>query len=117
MRKKTSKTVEQARIKTGKFGTDESYGNNGFFTFKIKGRELKVIASDELGWDHVSVSLKHRCPTWNEMCAIKNIFFEPSETVVQFHPPESVYINNHPFTLHLWRNQSAEIELPPINFV
>lgn len=65
-------------------------------------------------WDHVSVSLpdNSRCPTWDEMCFIKNLFFRDDETVVQFHPKKSEYINNHPYTLHLWRPHAYDYSLP-----
>lgn len=84
---------------------------------------LRVIASKggkiwgrgEAGadWDHVSVSLPYRTPTWNEMCFIKELFFFPDEIAMQLHPVEE-YINNHPFCLHLWRPlRQKEIPLPP----
>jgi hypothetical protein len=99
----------------GIFSSDKSLGNNGYFVIKYKKVILKVVVSDQLGWDHVSVSpaIKKRTPTWGEMCCIKDLFFEPEETVIQFHPPKSQYINNHPYCLHLWRNHSQEIILPP----
>ena len=89
-------------------------GANGlFFIPTQKHRMLKVIVSNGLGWDHVSVSLADRTPTWDEMCAVKDIFFEPNETVVQFHPRAEEYVNNHPYCLHLWRSQTEIHELPP----
>ena len=36
------------------------------------------------------------CPTWEEMCFIKNIFWEEEESAMQLHPPKSDYVNNHP---------------------
>lgn len=78
---------------------------------------LKVIASWGMGWDHVSVSLERRCPTWEEMCWIKSQFFEDEECVIQYHPPKSEYVNNHPHCLHMWRPHDAEIPLPPKHFV
>lgn len=57
------------------------------------------------GWEHVSVSPCNRKratpPTWAEMCEIKHMFFEDEEAVVQYHPPKSEYVNNHPYCLHL----------------
>ena len=41
------------------------------------GATLRVLFSDGLGWDHVSVSLADRCPTWAEMCFIKDLFLRP----------------------------------------
>jgi hypothetical protein len=72
-----------------------------------------VVISDGHGWDHVSVSLGHRCPTWDEMCFFKDMFFTDTETVIQFHPKRSEYVNDHPNCLHLWRRQDGEHELPP----
>ena len=53
----------------------------------------------------ISVSLVDRCPTWQEMCGVKRRFFEPEDCVVQYHPPESTYVNDHPYCLHLWRRR------------
>ena len=117
VRARMLRDVEKCRERNGPMGTDESYGNNGRFLFQRNNTVLQVIASDGLGWDHVSVSHAKRCPTWEEMCWIKDLFFEPEETAVQFHPPESVYVNNHPFCLHLWRQQGAGIALPDPIFV
>ena len=86
---------------------------NGAFEFPIFEGFIRVIASDGLGWDHVSVSLVDRCPTWDEMQAIKEKFFEDEECVIQFHPPKSRYVNTHLFVLHLWRKQGIDVELPP----
>ena len=98
-------------------GYEHGDSTNGAFIFRVWETKLRVIASDGGGWDHVSVSLADRCPTWEEMCAIKRKFFMPEECVVQFHPPESEYVNCHPNVLHLWRKQGAVVELPPRSFV
>lgn len=87
--------------------------NCGYFVFRRGNATLRVIASDGEGWDHVSVSLATRCPTWDEMCFVKRQFFGPEETVIQFHPAVEAYVNCHPFCLHLWRPQEVEIQLPP----
>lgn len=82
-----------------------------FYVPVLNGPMLTVVSSVGEGWDHLSVSARHRCPTWEEMCYIKRLFFEPSECVMQLHPPEADYINNHPYVLHLWRPQTkAEID-------
>ena len=47
------------------------------------------------------------------MCFVKNLFWGEDETVVQFHPPKSEYVNNHPYCLHLWRNTRTGYKLPP----
>ena len=101
----------QFRVRIGKFGSNDSYGNMGAFSINRAGRKFTIIASDELGWQHVSVSLKDRCPSWNEMCWIKDLFWDKDDAVFQLHPPE--YVNFHPNCLHLWRSTTEELKLPP----
>lgn len=74
---------------------------------------LRVIASSGDGWDHVSVSLENRTPTWAEMERVKRLFFKEEETVMQLHVPPSDHINFHPYCLHLWRPQLVTIPRPP----
>lgn len=117
MKSKVPKIVEKARIRKGSFASDESYGFNGAFVFKRGRYELRVICSDEMGWDHVSVSLENRTPTWAEMCFIKNLFFDESETVIQYYPKKSKYINVNPYVLHMWKKQGVDYELPQRKFI
>jgi len=87
------------------FRTTAADGFNGMFLFTIKGERLKIIASDGEGWKHVSVSKQDqptRVPNWELMCAVKELFFGDA-WAVQFHPPKSEYVNNHPGCLHLWQ--------------
>lgn len=89
------------------------YGNNGFFRFYRNGIEFRCIASDVMGFEHVSVSLnKKRCPTWQEMCIVKDLFWDEEDCVIQYHPPKSEYVNNHPYVLHLWRPINEKIPMP-----
>lgn len=106
------------RIKNGEFSSSEQDGNNG--AFMINGplnKLLRIIASDGLGWEHVSVSLPNRVPTWEEMCFIKNIFWDEEDCVVEYHPPRSQYVNNCKFCLHLWKKQDYEFPLPDKSLV
>lgn len=75
---------------------------------------------DQLRWNHVSISVTNkrglrlgRCPTWEQMSHVKDLFWEPEETVVQLHPPKSEHVNFHPHCLHLWKPVGVEIPLPP----
>lgn len=84
---------------------------------------IVVDGDDEIDWEHVSVSVKkqasnalihlERCPTWEEMCVVKDHFWEEEDCVVQFHPPKSEYISQHPYCLHLWRKINTNFETPP----
>ena len=74
-----------------------------------------VVAANKCDYDHISVTLpnKERCPKWNEMCAIKDLFFHREETVIQYHPAEKDYIDIHQYCLHLWRPQKETIPVSP----
>lgn len=77
--------------------------------------KASVIWASGAGWDHVSISPKRKryIPTWEEMCKLKEMFFYPEETVIQYHPAESQHINQMSNCLHLWRPQKYELPLPP----
>lgn len=90
---------------------------NGMFKIPYRSYELLVMASNGDGWDHVSVSLNNRCPNWEEMNYIKDLFFREDECVMQLHPPKEEYVNNHPYCLHIWRPQEQEIPRPPMYMV
>ena len=90
-------------------------GGNGFVT--IRGKIFTVVYSDGGGWDHVSVSFRNRCPSWDEMCEIKDMFFRPDECCIEYHPAEKDYVNVHPYCLHIWRPQKDELPKPPRIFV
>ena len=110
--------------------SNDSHGNNGAFVLRSPVSpdwDLFVIASDGGGWDHVSaqarkvlsadghvaaIDMSGRVPTWDEMCFLKNTFWDPEDAVVQYHPPVSEYVNRHKFTLHLWRPTSPGVEIP-----
>lgn len=82
-----------------------------------KDKMLDILASNGDGWDHVSVSLPHRIPTWTEMDFVKRLFFLPEEIVMQLHPAEVKHINNMKNCLHLWRPQNISVPLPPLYMV
>lgn len=111
--------LNKHRLKSGQYGSDPSFGFNGAFRFNVPGevRPVCVIASDGYGWQHVSVSFGQnckRCPSWEVMCAVKDLFWEPDQCVVQFHPPSDQHVNNHEGCLHLWRcTDGREQPMPP----
>lgn len=72
--------------------SDKSYGNSGLFVLKYKGETFNIIVSDGSHWEHVSVSLQHRCPKWEEMSHIKDLFFGLDDTVMQLHVPSKVLL-------------------------
>lgn len=110
--------INKGRVREGAFGSDDSFGCNGAFCLWIDGQRVKIIASDGMGWKHISVSLQDNpkaTPRWDLMCKVKDLFFEPEEIAIQIHPAKSEYINNHPGCLHLFRcTDGREQPLPPI---
>jgi hypothetical protein len=78
---------------------------------------MRVVASSDGGWDHVSVSRRNRCPNWTEMEFVKRAFFLDNETAMQLHVKPIEHINCHPHTLHIWRPHDMPIPLPPAIFV
>jgi hypothetical protein len=89
------------------YSSIEEAGNNGEFEIRrVKSNDvLAIIASDGLGWEHVSVRVKgrKRCPNWGEMCYVKDLFWGRDDLVIQYHPTAESYVNCHPYVLHLWR--------------
>jgi hypothetical protein len=92
---------------------------NGAFVVPCGPVFLRIIAAAGGGWDHISVSLPDRCPTWHEMSFVHRVFFAPNVVAMQLHVPERDHINNHPFVLHIWRPHSKlrRIPMPPKDFV
>lgn len=129
MRKKFPQIVENGWLRDGGMATNTG-AQCGVFVVKFapngcrqEASILRVIAGDGEtyakeglpgpAWDHVSVSLADRCPTWAEMCFVKDLFFEDEECVVQFHPAKSQYVNDNPNVLHLWRICDGSFPMPP----
>lgn len=101
-----------SRTQFGLYASDATYGNNGMFHFNLGGGTIRAIASDGGDWDHVSVSLANRVPSWEEMCRIKDLFWDAEDVVIQIHPKKSEYVNLAKHCLHLWRYQKADFPLP-----
>lgn len=100
---------ERYRVRSGELASCFLDGNNGLFRIG----QMTIIASDGEGWEHVSVSFVNRCPTWEEMCAVKNVFWPVEDAVVQFHPAKADYVNHHPYCLHMWRPTDGGFPVPP----
>lgn len=102
------------RLKVSQTGYD---GGCGEIYFAGQREPMTVVWSFGGGWEHVSVSYRRRTPTWDEMCKVKDMFWNEDETVVQYHPKKSDYVNLHPYCLHLWRKCGEDFEQPPTNYV
>jgi len=87
-------------------------GFAGLVQYATAKKPMVVIASWGGGWDHISVSYSNRCPTWDEMCFVKDLFFNKDEMAIQYHPVEKDYVNLHPYCLHIWNPQNADVPTP-----
>ena len=75
----------------------------GYINLPSGTRASVVVGENEGGWEHVSIELcARRLPTWEEMCYVKDVFWDEEEEVVQIHPKRSQYVNLTE-ALHLWR--------------
>lgn len=131
---KINRILDKYRVTTGVMA---SRPGDPFGSFIIKAgflfgdqRRLQTIVTDgqmqgsapEFRWEHVSATVLHYpkgatkprffIPTWAEMCGLKDLFWDSDDCVIQFHPPNSDYIDVHKFVLHLWRPLDCEIPRP-----
>lgn len=103
------------RLKIEMLGADGGVGE--LYLNGIKAKPASVVFSWGGGWEHVSIAYANRTPTWDEMCKVKDMFWNDNECVVQYHPPKSEYVNLHPYCLHLWRQIGNEFQTPPKFYV
>ena len=92
----------------------------GCFTvpsFNLKYSLRVICAPCDEEWQHVSVSVKNKTPSWDDMCKIKDLFWDDNEIVIQFHPKKEDYVNNHKYCLHLWAKKDQSTPTPPKGFV
>jgi hypothetical protein len=97
-------------------GGSEAGSTWGYFEVSRRYGIMRIISSGvdmEFLWEHVSVSFSDHVPSWEDMQFVKEMFWDAEETVVQFHPRKSEYINHHPYVLHLWKRVGQNYSLPP----
>lgn len=127
--------LNEFRIKDGPFGTTPEMGVVGAFlfpsrVFSMPFGKVRCIVDDgrgtkegehRTGWEHVSATElygeKTETPSWRVMSKLKDLFWKPSERVVQYHPPEEEYVNCHENVLHLWRPVDEKMPFPPASLV
>lgn len=112
---KLSPRLEEYRLSSGYHASKRGQPYGAFELPGPCGERLTIIATDgaDTGWEHVSVSTRRRIPNWTEMCFVKDLFWDPEDCVVQFHPARSTYVNNYGVVLHLWRCRYSSFPTPP----
>lgn len=91
----------------------ENDGMGGHYYDKYNNKNLNFIFSYQLGWEHLSVSMPNKTPSWEQMCMMKDIFWGEDEVCVEYHPRKEEYVNNHPHCLHIWKPRDVEMPTPP----
>ena len=74
---------------------------------------VHVFFSWGAGWDRVSVSHIHHCPTKDEMCEVKGLFFRDGECVMEYHTVDEDHDPAYPRSVQLWRPHLAPPNRPP----
>ncbi len=121
--------LNKYRVNTGALASMPCDERNGIFRIPYKNKMLITAISDGIEedgsiitpWEHVSVDARYRkknkvvhtMPTWEEMCYIKDLFWDKDEVVIQYHPAESDYVNLKKNCLHLWRYTGGAFPVPP----
>jgi hypothetical protein len=116
MRKNLPQMLERFRIWDGQYGSPPGEMHGVFQIKRADGSVMVIMSSgvdSKYGWEHVSVSCADRPPTWEEMCIVKDLFWDDNECVVQYHPSKADYVNHHPHCLHLWRPLRRRLPTPP----
>jgi hypothetical protein len=137
MRTKVPAALENGRVRSGPWATTPDWGFSGAFHVRAPSGAMltigahpgdgRMLASDGVGsrqvisaptgWEHVSAEADGRTPTWDEMCWIKSLFWDPEECVIEYHPPASKYVRDNSYRLHLWRPKHAAIPMPSVSVV
>lgn len=113
--KQTSGIVIKKEGKDGFGGTvfPIEYKNGKVKIVKDIDKALHFMFSWGCGFEHLSVSTPIQCPTWEQMCKMKDIFWRDDEVCMQLHPKKEDYVNCMQYCLHIWRPIDKEIPMPP----
>lgn len=113
--KQTSGMVIKKEGKDGFGGTvfPIEYKNGKVKIVKDIDKALHFMFSWGCGFEHLSVSTPIQCPTWEQMCKMKDIFWRDDEVCMQLHPKKEDYVNCMQYCLHIWRPIDKEIPMPP----
>jgi hypothetical protein len=120
MRKRLPRELEQGRLRRGYYASEPGDLHGAFCIAGEWTSQLRILSSGvdrEFGWEHVSVSTDRRCPSWEEMQKVKELFWMDDEVVMQLHPAKKDHISVAHYCLHLWRPLEAVIPLPPTELI
>ena len=75
------KTIDEIRKTRNLFieAETDNAGMGGYYYDVISGKNLNFIFSYQMGWEHLSVSMPSKTPSWDQMCRMKDIFWNKDE--------------------------------------
>jgi hypothetical protein len=78
--------------------------NDGFIFRSANGIDVIISGQIEDGkrWLHVSLSRKHRMPTYEDIALVKRAFIGDGLKAIMIFPERKYHVNLHSFCLHLW---------------
>ena len=84
---------------------NDEHGGYGIFRYGSLRNASVIWGRNEGGkYDHVSISPSGRTPTWEELCKVKDTFFNDDEECYQIFPKKREHVNLDKNCLHIWRN-------------
>lgn len=119
------KDIKEIKRTSGMIIKKEGFNGFGGTIFPIEYKKGKVKVVNDIdkalhfifswgcGFEHLSVSTPIKTPTWEQMCKMKDIFWQEDEVCMQLHPKKEDYVNNHNYCLHIWRPIDKVIPTPP----
>lgn len=107
-----TKTIYEIKKTAGVVVLDEGKNRLCGWLYSRHRKRMFFIATWNDNWEQVSVSRLRKCPTWDELCETKEIFWNNEECVVQY-LPYIMYEHKYKHCLHLFRPVGVEIPIPP----
>ena len=93
----------EVRILDNKFSYHHPYSRNiGEYA------QMRANNYPDQEYKRVFMYVDFRCPTWPEMVELSEMFFNPGEITIQFHPKKMEYVNELKTALHLWEPKNPQ---------
>jgi hypothetical protein len=112
------KVPEKYRVIDGDNSTTIHNGNNGLFKLYLRGNRtnlgsmLYITATEKDSWECVEVYTPVRYPIWEELCLVRNLFWDRNDLVIQYYPREKDCSNFKKYSVCLWRPTNQLIPNP-----
>lgn len=129
--KSDSTEINQFRVTEGEGASTDADGMNGNFTFKVGDAIVQVssVQNSPEGWNHViCAAFEHpksniisrltaqqprpRMTNGEETMAVKRLFFEDDETVVEYWPKKGSFLPMSLHARHLWQRIHSDVATP-----